>query len=538
MGDHVTRMVVHLQQVRGLQVEQQRHRRLRQLRIGQRLEQHPHEPLPFLLAVAIELDRQSVPPLGRLRVPVVDAAQHLVQPADEALPHDRALFPPVRDNDEGARRPLFRQDVPSQVLAGLNEHPEQPRAVLDRLGLCGQEDRHVLPHGQPRVERAEDAWLSARVRFQARLEARALAGQRRAVLQPVVGVGPTQGGRQLGQGACPERPAEKALAVRGEADETRDIVTLHHLGPAVVQVLAPFAAVADVPVHLVERLRDEGRQPGEHVLEMRPDNPQVEVLRFGCAAQPRRAGCEVDASVDARRAQDMVELDRVEQHLDAVGQPHRAPPLDVDHAEAASPRTVVRDPHEVGPVVGDLDLLRVDVQCVVQGGGRAQRQLVEELSVPGAAQQIDALLDRPDAIRQRAVAVCDERAAGEVVGQYLFFPRAAAVEDLGHHRAGLVAPLGHAVARWLARRAEAQEPVAVVEEVPRQGGWADAERCARRRLNRPSQAAHVRRPSPAWSGSSTRSPGSRGFSAFDDGGTAPSAGASAGCSAASDQAYA
>ena len=234
----------------------------------------------------------------------------------------------------------------------------------------------------------------------------------------------------------------------------------------------------------------------------------------------------------------MGELGRVEQHLDAVRQPHRASPLDVDHAEAASPRTVGRDLHEVGPVVGDLDLLRVDVQCVVQGGGRAQRQLVEELSVPCAAQQIDALLDRPHAIRQRAVALCDERAAGEVVGQDLLFPRAAAVEDLGHHRSRLVTPLRYAVARRLPRGAEAQEPIAVVEEVPRQGGWADAERRARRRLNPPSQAAHVRRPSPAWSGSPTRSPGSRGSGASDDGATDPSAAASAGCSAASDQAYA
>ena len=326
--------------------------------------------------------------------------------------------------------------------------------------------------------------------------------------------------------------------MRGESRKARNIVTLHHLGPAVVQVLAPFAAVADVPVHLVERLRDERRKPNEHVLQVRPDDLQVEVLRLGCAAQPRRADVEVDASVDAPRAQDVVKLDRVEQHLDAVGQPHGAPPLDVDHAEAASTRTVGHDLHEVGPVVGDLDLLRVDAQCVVQGCRRAQRQLVEELPVPCAAQQIDAFLDRPDAIGQRAVALRDERAAGEVGGQDLLFPRAAAVEDLGHHRPRLVTPLGHAVARRLPRGAEAQEPVAVVEEVPRQGGWADAERRAWLRLNRPSQATHVRRPLPAWSWFPGRSPGSSGSGASGDRATNPSAVASAGCSAASHHAYA
>ena len=152
MCDHVPRMVVHLQQVRGLQVEQQRHRRLRQLRVVQCLQQDPHEPVPFLFAVAVELDGQFVPPLRRLRVPVVDATQHLVQPADEAIPHGRALLPAARDNDEGMRRSLFRQDAPAQILVGLNEHPEQPGAVLDRLGLCGQEDRYILVHGQSRVK--------------------------------------------------------------------------------------------------------------------------------------------------------------------------------------------------------------------------------------------------------------------------------------------------------------------------------------------------------------------------------------------------
>ena len=134
--------------------------------------------------------------------------------------------------------------------------------------------------------------------------------------------------------------------MRGESHEARDVVALYHLGPAVVQVLTPFAAVADVPVHLVERPLDERWKPGDQVVQVWPDYPQVELLRRGRAAKPRRAGVEIDAAVDAPRAQDVVQLDSVEQHLDAVGQPHGAPPLDVDHAELASARTVGSDLYE------------------------------------------------------------------------------------------------------------------------------------------------------------------------------------------------
>ena len=85
MADRILRVLVHVQHVRVLQVEQDRHRLLRERWLVEGLQQQVLQVLPLLRAVAVELQRELIAPVALLLVPAVNGGQDVVEPVQEAF---------------------------------------------------------------------------------------------------------------------------------------------------------------------------------------------------------------------------------------------------------------------------------------------------------------------------------------------------------------------------------------------------------------------------------------------------------------------
>ena len=89
IGNLAGRMPVGLDQLRPLEMEQQRHGRFRQVRLPQRFQQGREQQSPLLLGVDVSLQRQLVAPFRMMDVVIVDAPKEIVEQFDEAAPHRR-----------------------------------------------------------------------------------------------------------------------------------------------------------------------------------------------------------------------------------------------------------------------------------------------------------------------------------------------------------------------------------------------------------------------------------------------------------------
>jgi hypothetical protein len=221
---------------------------------------------------------------------------------------------------------------------------------------------------------------------------------------------------------------------------------------------------------------------------VRAEGGQVELLRRVVPAQPDGGPFEVHAGVgDAGLLQHGLQLQAVDEDLDAVGQLQRGAPLDVDDPEEP-PAAAVQHGDEVRVVLRDGDRRRVDPLLRVELRGGAERGLVDVLAGPGGPQQRDRVVEPEPAAVQFAAAGGDVGSPREQTSHDLLLPAVAALQNGPHQGAAVEVVIGDAlVRRPVPAGAVAEEPLAVVEEVAGDVGRGDSARPGGgHKLTRPS----------------------------------------------------
>jgi hypothetical protein len=258
----------------------------------------------------------------------------------------------------------------------------------------------------------------------------ALAVEGRTLRELIVSVGPPEKAPQLGQVAHAQLN-EVPLGGRRQVGQAGNILLLPHLRATVVGVIAPLAAVVEVPQRLAGLLLQEANKiVCQKLLQVGPDCRQVEPLRGGMTAEPDGPLVEVHAGVlDAGLFDQGGQFERVEEHLNPVGDLHLLGPLDLDHAEKARP-AVPLDLQQVGVVVAEIDEARVDPERGVEPQRWPQVGLVDDASGLKVPQQLDSPAGGKPSLGQRLLARGDRHPAREEAVHHLFFPGRPAV----HHR--------------------------------------------------------------------------------------------------------
>ena len=175
---HFAGMIVLVGEVRPVEVKQQRHGELGEVGFVKCLEKDTNEPLPLLLAIAVELQRQLLTPTGVVEVPLVDPTQNPMEVPNEVSANRTAVVSSSSDDRPRFGLVIFAKKRSPDLLLCMDESAEQPGPVLYRFGLSGEKHRDVLTSWQPRVDRAKQFRSLVRVRPKPCLQPRALPMQR------------------------------------------------------------------------------------------------------------------------------------------------------------------------------------------------------------------------------------------------------------------------------------------------------------------------------------------------------------------------
>ena len=137
-----------------------------------------------------------------------------------------------------------------------------------------------------------------------------------------------------------------------------------------------------------------------------------------------------------------------------------------------------QDRDQIGMVVADRDQLRVDPVLVVERARQAQRGLIDHRAGPGRAQQLGRLLPIESPRMARPFAGGHQHVGSGELLQDRLLPRVAAVQQRPDQRAVIELDLRQSFLppQFGTGGQEAQEPFAVVKEVPGDGGRTGAKR--------------------------------------------------------------
>jgi hypothetical protein len=274
--------------------------------------------------------------------------------------------------------------------------------------------------------------------------------------------------------------AQVLLAVGRQMGHARQVVVAVHLIAAMFEEFAPFATRLDVPADLLSGRPQNPRQiVTQERLEVRPQIGHLEGRGGGMRAQPDFAALHLDLQITDRVGPaDRFELQRVQQHLDAMRQLERFASFQIQDAGDPAAATVPVDHQQIGMIVADHHQVGIQAVSAVECARQPQGRLIEKRSGFGVAQPPQRLPPIEAAGMDFARAVSDPDAACQVLLQHRPLPGVAAFQNRLDHRA--VIEVGRRqvfrLTSLLVGRQEPEETLAVVEEVTRDRGRTGSER--------------------------------------------------------------